>query len=110
MATQVNSIYLDVTNTLLEDGGFTTLGIMGVGDFLNMLKDVLQDFIMRTGMIKRLVSQVALYGVGTYVEPDNTVDVQAVHFDNTYVSESSGWYMDNFNPQWQSQQGFPERW
>ena len=110
MSVRVAEIYQDVVNVLLEPAGFQTLGIMSLTDFTNLLKDVMEDFLVRTGSIKKLVNIPSQFGVSTYPEPDNIMEVQAVHFDNAYVYESSGWFQDYANSQWQSDQGFPERW
>lgn len=110
MSTTILSLYDNVTNALMENGSFDTIGLMSSSDFLNFLNDIIQDFLSRTGIARKFIGIESLYSINTYTEPNSAMDVQAVFFDNTFLMRSSGYYLDRYSPQWQSNQGVPERW
>lgn len=110
MATTVLKIYQDVCNTLLENSGLATLGIMTDTDFYNYLRSTIREFLQLTGITKKLFNVPAHAFTASYTEPDNAMDVQVVNYDRTYTYRSSGWYLDHFNPSWTVATSIPERW
>jgi hypothetical protein len=110
MASQAQVIYTDTVNTLLEPSGFQTLGIMSDAEFFEYLEDVIQDFLSRTGCMKLLFNMPAHFYTGEYAEPDQAMDVQIVSCAQTYLSRSSGWYLDHYQSTWAYEAGNAERW
>lgn len=110
MATQVSTVYLDVCRAILEDPGVTAINLMSLTDFYNYLSDTIQDFVSRTGLIKKIFNIPGHFFIGTYTEPNQQMDVHAVSYDGAYIYKSSGWYLDNTDPEWQVASSTPERW
>jgi hypothetical protein len=109
----VSTVYNDVVNTLLENSGFGTLGIMSNSDFFNILNDVLGDFLLKTGCITGFFTISSIAGTASYGEPNAAMDVHSVSYNNVYLSRTSTWYLDNYASQWPAltaNHGNPERW
>jgi hypothetical protein len=113
MAVQVEQVYQDVCNAILEPTGVTTLGIMDLNDFFNILNDVLQDFLLRSGCVTGFFSLTSTSGTAAYAEPNTAMEVHSVYYNNVFLSRSSTWYLDNYSQTWPSltaSQSIPERW
>ena len=110
MSVLVSTLYNDVTNVVLENGAFSTLGIMLDSDFYNYLTDVYQDFLSNTGCIKQLFNISIVGGTAIYTEPDTAMEVQMASANNIWLYRSSGWYLDNYSSTWSTVTGVPERW
>ena len=110
MPIQISAIYTDVCRNILEDPGLTAINLMSISDFMNYFNDTAQDFVSRTGLIKRLINITADLGVGVYPEPATNTDIVEVAYNQTHLYRTSGWYLDNSDPSWASAVDTPERW
>lgn len=114
MPTQVSTLYSDISRTLLEDNGLSAgTGIITDDMFFKYLGDVVQDFLNRTGVIKKLGIVPLYFGLPTYAEPEYLVDVQSMFQNQIFMPQASGWFIDSTNREWQLVSlvvGTPEKW
>lgn len=109
----VQKVYDDCCNVILEPGGVTTLNIMSTTDWFNMLNDVLADFLLKSGCVTGFFNISSASGTAAYAEPNTAMDVHSVTYGGVFLSRTSTYYLDNYNPQWaalSATQGLPERW
>lgn len=99
VATQWNEIYLNVFEVLLEPGG-SQLQIFTEQQFLVLAGEVLTDFCNKTGLVKKIFNQVIQFGIAVYQEHGTMGDLESALANNFYLFESSGYYIDNTNPDW----------
>lgn len=110
MSTLWSFIYGQCTQVLMEDGGFQ-LGLITDSEFYSLAGEVLLDFCSKCGFVKfdSPVSMTATSDV--YVVPDTMGEVQSVLANDTYLFDTSGYYLDNTNATWPSaQDDFPSEW
>ena len=76
----VNDLYVQVCDVLCEPGGLNQ-SIMKDADFLNIAKEIVQEWCAKTGCYEKIVEQPALFAVADYVYPDYQVDVKVVSYN-----------------------------
>jgi len=107
----VNTIYLQVCNTLLEPGGLQ-LGITTQGDFLGFYVETMQDFLQKTGLIKTAVSISGGFTANnnTYTFPDSILDLHHVFCNNNWLWPSEQEDVSFATPNWRAQRDAPRQW
>lgn len=111
MATTVRSLYNEVCLIMMEDYGLDAgTGLFTDQMFLDALLDVLQDYLDRTGGIKKIINIQITAGTGTYSEPNTAATVQSAALDQTFIYRDSGQYMDGGNQRWNTATGRAFRW
>lgn len=117
MSTTFNQVYQDVCLTLLEPGGLV-LGLIQPTDVLNYLGQGLVDLLLKTNIIRRVDSFQANSGIDIYSIQDNTtvspnyrpVDIFYAAFNNSYLHQTSAFYLDNYAYLWAGDAGQPIYW
>jgi hypothetical protein len=109
VSTTVNSIYLDISNVLWENGGLT-LGLIQPADVLRFIGESTTDFLAKSGICKKIVCLNVQAGINSYTVPDQVSDLQYANYDQTYMHHTSTFYLDNTWPRWASATGVPEEW
>ena len=95
MPTTVQYIYEQVTKIFLEDVGFSAgTGMITDSMFFTALGDVMDDFLDRTGCIKKIVNIPIAFGESTYTEPDFISEVQSASQNQTFIYRDSGFFLD----------------
>ena len=94
----------------MEDGQFQ-LGLITDAQFYDLAGEILLDFLQKTGLSKVNSPVSMVSGTATYTVPDTVGTVQSVLANNTYLYDTSGYYLDNTNPTWPTAQStFPQEW
>ena len=75
----VRDLYTQVCDILCEPGGLNQ-DIMLDADFLNIAKEIIQEWCAKTGCYQKIVEQPGLFAVSDYTYPDYQVDVKAVNY------------------------------
>ncbi len=83
----IRKLYDRICSRLLEPGGLV-LGIVAEQDFLNSYTSVMNDFLSRTGLIRRFAVMRLDYGVAQYRYPDWLAIADAVFVDEQAVFKS----------------------
>lgn len=111
MPTTVDYIYGQVTKIFLEDVGFSAgTGMITDSMFFTALGDVMDDFLDRTGCVKKIVNTPIAFGQSTYTEPDFISEVQSASQNQTFIYRDSGFFLDSANPDWTSEFNQPAKW
>jgi hypothetical protein len=98
---------LNCCEALLESGGLQ-LGLLTEAQFFQIAGEVLADFLGKTGLVKKIFNVTMNFGVSVYPESDELGDVDSVLANQTYLFETSGYYLDNADPMWQTVMNYPE--
>lgn len=94
----------------MENGSFQ-LGLITDAQFYVLAGEVLVDFLSKTGVSKVNQPVTMTANTDTYTVPDTVCEVQSVLANNTYLYDTSGYYLDNRNATWPSDQyDFPQEW
>jgi hypothetical protein len=101
-------IYDEVCDMLLEDGGLQF--VYTEAAFLRDLATSLSEFMQSTGIVKKLLTEQVKAGVSEYTLPVVGMDVQQAFYDNTFLYDSSGYFIDASHPSWQVEPGTPYQW
>lgn len=110
MSTLWNTIYTQCTNVLMENGGFQ-LGLITDSQFYDLAGEILLDFTSKCGLVKQNQPVTMTANTATYTVPDTMCEVQSVLANNTFLFDTSGYYLDNQNATWPTAQStFPQEW
>jgi len=109
MATTCGQIYQEICTVLLEDGGLT-LGLIQPSQVIQFVGETTCDFLMKTGIVKKIVNIVPLAGIDTYLLPDQISDTQYSAFQQSYLHRTSSFYLDNSDATWQAYESTPTTW
>lgn len=109
VATQLSTVYYQICSVLLEDNGLT-LGLMQPSQVIQFIGEVVCDFLMKTGIIKKIVSIPAYAGIDAYFLPDTISDTQYGSYNQSYLHRTSSFFLDNSDPTWQAYQSTPTTW
>lgn len=109
MAYTAQNVYDEVCRLLLEDTGLQL--VYSTDSFLNDLTVSVREFLQRTGIAKDVVTISGLANTSTYTVADEHMEVQAAFWNGRHLSRNSGYYMDEDDPYWESNQDTPpEQW
>lgn len=110
MAT-VNDVYREVCDVLLESlPTGLSLGVYTEEQFLGDFREVLWDFLKRSGLVRALINLEIVSGQSQYVAPDCLIDAQEAMQDSFYLSRTTALEMDNLENGWRLASGRPKRW
>lgn len=102
MAVQWLSIYTDVCDVLLEGNPGLSLGLLTDQQFYSIAAEVLLDMCGKMGMVKKLFNHTQSFGVQVYPESPLLNDLQGCLSSQTFIFESSDFYLSESNFQWQA--------
>lgn len=105
----LNELYLQVTEVLLEPGGFQTQ-IWTVQSFLDAYRDVVVDFLQRTGMYKKITCVVQEFGIGQYTFQDFCAEIQHMFSDEKALFRGDVDDLDAAMHDWIGQVRTPQQW
>lgn len=113
--TTTTDVYNVVCLVLLEDyaSGLypgLSLGVVSEQDFFNLLSDVLQDFILRTGLVYSIFTQQLNAFVPTYQNPNDMNEVKVAFVGGQYIDHLAMFDLDDWQYQWEASSGTPEYW
>jgi hypothetical protein len=109
MATQWLSIYQDVCNVLLESIVLQS-GMLTDAQFYALASETLLDFLSKTGLAKKLFNIPIHFAISTYTYSDQCSEIVAANASETYIEQTSGFYLDNQDPLWQTVTGNVHSW
>jgi hypothetical protein len=109
MATQVRDVYLQICDELLEPGGLV-LGLITVNDFLGWFGEVVNDFMTKVSLAKKLNCIDVQAGVDTYTISDYVSDTVYAAYDQSYLHRTSTFYLDNSDSIWAGTTDVPTTW
>lgn len=101
MAVQWSEIYADVCDILLESVPLS-LGLLTQDQFFQIAAEVLLDFTAKSQINKHLYNQVLSFGVQEYPEHSLLNDLQGCLAAQTFIYESSDFYLSNTNRSWEA--------
>lgn len=101
MAVQWGSIYADCVDLLLEGNPGLTLNLLTDEQFYSIAAEVLIDFCSKTGVAKKLFAEQAHFGVQEYPESFMLGDLQGMMVAQTFIYESSDFYLSNADRNWE---------
>lgn len=105
----VNDLYLMCCNTLLEPGGFQT-GIWTLQSFLDAYRDVVVDWLQRTGSYKKIACVVQQFGIGQYEFQDFVLEPQHLFSDEKALFRGDVDDLDAAIQNWVGQVRTPQQW
>jgi hypothetical protein len=108
MATTWQSVYTDIANVLLESPNGFSLGLITDDQMFTIFLEVLVDFHSRTGINRKMICEIMNFSIGEYTFPQNVNDVISVTADDLYLSETSDFYLSNFDDYWSTGLGTPQ--
>lgn len=109
MPVQWSEIYDTVCEILLEPSGLQ-LGLLTDAQFLQIAGEILTEFLALTGIVKKIFNMPAQVGIPTYSEPSQLGELECVNVGQSYCYRTSGYFLDNNDPNWASFNGSPEDW
>lgn len=102
MATQWIDIYTACADVLLEGNPGFSLGLITDEQFWTIAAEVLLDFCGKTGFAKKLLNVELDFGVQTYREPSVLGELQGAMASQSFIYESSDFFLSNANRAWSS--------
>lgn len=106
MATQWSDLYEQVATVLLEDAS-SLAGDFTEDQFLSIAGEILTDFCGRTGLQKKIFNYPLQQGVQLYPENDLMGDLLSSMASQSFLYESSDFFLSEQNPYWQNSVGVP---
>lgn len=109
MATQISELYESVCQALLEDAS-DLAGDFTQEEFLDLYGETLTAFTGSTGLNKKIFNQPFQVGVGVYPESDLMGELLCAMGQQTFLYESSDFFISNTDPSWPQAVGQPQEY
>lgn len=106
---KVQDIYTEVCDVLLESGGLT-LGMVTEDDFLRFYGETYQDFLQKSGIVKKIANVHVETSVSIYEKPECVMDSEELLYDRRYLHGLSALDLDMLKSGWKTENGTPRRW
>jgi hypothetical protein len=107
--TTVQQIHDSVCFAMLEDGSFTS-GTFSEAQFLSTFSTVILDFCQKTGMVKKIFTEMISAGVSQYQVPDDLMEPQLCFVGGRLIEKTGRADLDSNIFQWPKQWGQPKYW
>ena len=110
--TDVINVIADVILEPYDSGAAPgpSLGIVSMNDILVLMAVVVQDFILRSGLVWTIFTQAVSAGVSQYMQPNDLNLVKVCFMAGQYIDHSTQADLDDWSYGWQTKAGTPEFW
>lgn len=109
MSATVQNIYNDCCSILLEPSGLV-LGLYTPAQFIQAYREVMDDFLGRTGLIKAIAVIAQEFGIPQYVMPDWISEPEVAITDGTAIRRDFEGNIGSIDRNWQNKVGSPRSW
>jgi hypothetical protein len=109
MSTTVNQIYLDCCDILLEPAGLE-LGLLSQSQWIEWYRQVMDDFLGKTGLIKAIALIPQQFGIPQYTTPDFISQPDCCFSDGCFINRDFEGNISTISRNWQNQVGTPRSW
>ncbi len=106
---KIRVLYNRFSEVLLESGGLTS-GLYDETKFLAQYVYVLQDFLEKTGIVKKIICIPIEAGTHRYTLPGILTDPQVILHDGRHLNPTDGFSQETLKSNWYADQGDPEVW
>jgi len=115
MALPVTDIYNQFCYDVAEDygngaGPGLSLGLLTFQQWIDLLNEVLVDFMKRTGLVKQIYTQEIVQGQNQYTVPDTMALVEAAYVGGVYLEQSTTEDLYCRFKNWKVFQDVPQAW
>ena len=115
MASTVQDVYNIVSEVMLEPyrdgtGPGLSLGDFTLTSFLEVVSNVIEEFVLRTGLVWDIFTQQVVFGTTTYVTPNIFDDLKVTFLGGVWLDHETLQGLDDFAYNWRYINGTPAFW
>lgn len=93
----------------MENDAWST-GLWSVPELIGYINGASQDFVLRSQLIKVLAAVKSVTGQRLYTDPDNSMQIDRIIFNNRPLYRTHRTALDRENPKWRTMAGIPRQY